>query len=72
MDVIKAVYNEGRFKVLDTIPTLVENQIVELSVRSLPPVTSYPNIMHGKPCLTGTRMPVDWLMGYLEGGYTVE
>lgn len=29
-------------------------------------------IMHGTPCITGTRVPVQTLLDYLEGGETIE
>jgi len=32
---------------------------------------SNPRIMGGQPCMTGTRMPIDWVMGYLEAGRTL-
>ncbi len=31
-----------------------------------------PDILHGRPCFTGTRVPVDLLFVYLRDGYTVE
>jgi uncharacterized protein (DUF433 family) len=45
--------------------------VIELEIRPLPPVTSNPRIMGGQPCITGTRMPIDWVMGYLEAGRTL-
>jgi uncharacterized protein (DUF433 family) len=35
-------------------------------------VTINPEIMHGTPCFSGTRVPVKSLFDHLEGGYTVE
>ena len=29
-------------------------------------------IMHGTPCFAGTRVPVETLLDYLEGGQTME
>ncbi len=69
---IRAVYKKGVFEPLDAIDRLTENQIIELEIRSLPPVTSNPRIMGGQPCITGTRMPIDWVMGYLEAGRSLE
>ena len=31
-----------------------------------------PQIMHGKPVIKGTRIPVGLILGYLAGGMTVE
>lgn len=31
-----------------------------------------PEIMHGTPCFRGTRVPLETLMDYLEGGDTLE
>jgi len=31
-----------------------------------------PDILHGRPCFTGTRVPVDLLFVYLRDGYTVD
>lgn len=31
-----------------------------------------PDVMHGTPCFTGTRVPVQTLVDYLEGGETIE
>jgi uncharacterized protein (DUF433 family) len=31
-----------------------------------------PGIMHGTPCFTGTRVPVQTLVDYLESGETIE
>lgn len=35
-------------------------------------ITSTPDIMGGTPCLTGTRVPFQTLLDYLEGGDSVE
>jgi len=67
---IRAIYRNGVFEPLDTMEGLVNNQVIE--IRPLPPVTSDPRIMGGQPCITGTRMPIDWVMGYLEAGRTLE
>jgi uncharacterized protein (DUF433 family) len=32
------------------------------------PISSNPEIMGGTPCLTGTRVPFQTLLDYLEGG----
>ena len=69
---IRAVYRNSVFQPLDTPKGLVENQVIELEIRPLPPVTSDPRIMGGKPCITGTRMPIDWVMGYLEAGRSLD
>lgn len=63
---IRAIYRHGVFEPLDDTEGLADNQVIELEIRPLPPVTSNPRIMGGKPCITGTRMPIDWVMGYLE------
>ena len=31
-----------------------------------------PEIMSGAPCFAGTRVPIQNLMDYLEGGYTLD
>jgi uncharacterized protein (DUF433 family) len=36
------------------------------------PIQSDPNIMHGTPCFTGTRVPVQMLFDQLEKGRTVD
>jgi len=69
---IQALYRDGVFKPLDTAEGLVENQVLELTIRPLPPVTSNPAVMGGKPCIAGTRMPIDWVFQFLEHGYTLE
>ncbi len=71
---IRAVYRQGRFEPLLSGPPagLVENQLIELVVWPLPPVTSDPRIMGGLPCIAGTRMPIDWVMGYLEAGRSLD
>lgn len=35
-------------------------------------VTVDPEIMHGSPCFTGTRVLVQSLLDYLEEGYTLD
>jgi uncharacterized protein (DUF433 family) len=35
-------------------------------------VTIDPGIMHGTPCFTGTRVPVQSLLDYLEDGDTID
>ncbi len=69
---IRAIYRNGIFEPLDQAEGLTNNQVIELEIRPLPPVTSNPRIMGGQPCITGTRMPIDWVMGYLEAGRTLE
>ena len=36
------------------------------------PITRDPQIMHGMPVFRGTRVPVQTLFDYLEGGETLE
>ena len=69
---IRAIYKDRVFEPLETPSGLTENQVIELEIRPLPPVTSNPRIMGGKPCITGTRMPIDWVMGYLEAGRSLD
>ena len=35
-------------------------------------VTVSAEIMHGTPCFTGTRVPIQALVDHLEGGETIE
>jgi uncharacterized protein (DUF433 family) len=42
----------------------------KLSVREI--VLVNPDIMHGTPCFTGTRVPVQTLLDYLAEGATVD
>ena len=35
-------------------------------------ITKNPDVMHGTPCFSGTRVPVKSLFDHLEGGYNVE
>jgi uncharacterized protein (DUF433 family) len=35
-------------------------------------ITRFPNVMHGTPVFRGTRVPVQTLFEYLEGGDTLE
>lgn len=35
-------------------------------------ITTDPEILAGKPVVRGTRLPVDFLLGLLAGGWTVE
>jgi uncharacterized protein (DUF433 family) len=35
-------------------------------------ITRHPDIMHGTPVFRGTRVPVQTLFDYLEGGETLE
>lgn len=37
-----------------------------------PPITSSADIMGGTPCLTGTRVPFQTLLDYLEGGDSLD
>jgi len=69
---IRAIYQGGVFRPLDVAEGVVDNQVLELQIRPLPPVTSDPHIMGGKPCISGTRMPIDWVLGYLEHGRTLD
>lgn len=36
------------------------------------PIVSSPDIMGGTPCLSGTRVPFQTLLDYLEGGDSLE
>jgi len=69
---IRAIYRDSVFEPLETPRGLTEDQVIELEIHLLPPVTSNPRIMGGKPCITGTRMPIDWVMGYLEAGRSLD
>lgn len=33
-------------------------------------ITSKPEVLHGKPCITGTRIPASLVLGYLASGYS--
>jgi uncharacterized protein (DUF433 family) len=35
-------------------------------------IVSTSNVLHGKPCLKGTRIPVSLILGYLAVGYTFQ
>jgi uncharacterized protein (DUF433 family) len=35
-------------------------------------VTRNPNVMHGAPCFTGTRVTIHTLFDHLEAGYSIE
>jgi uncharacterized protein (DUF433 family) len=37
-----------------------------------PPISTDPNVMHGTPCFTGTRVPVTNLFDLLAHGRTIE
>lgn len=37
-----------------------------------PAINIDPEIMHGTPVFTGTRVPIRSLIDYLEGGYTLD
>ena len=69
---IRAIYQGGVFRPLDVAEGVADNQVLELQIRPLPPVTSDPHIMGGQPCISGTRMPIDWVFQFLEHGYTLE
>lgn len=69
---IRAIYRQGLFEPLEPLECLTENQVIELEVRLLPPVTRSPRIMGGQPCIAGTRMPIDWVFQFLEHGYSLE
>jgi uncharacterized protein (DUF433 family) len=69
---IRAIYQGGVFRPLDAAEGVTDNQVLELHIRPLPPVTSDAGIMGGKPCISGTRMPIDWVMGYLEHDRTLD
>lgn len=36
-----------------------------------PRISSIPGVMSGKPCIRGTRVPVDLILDYLASGETV-
>ncbi len=69
---VRAIYQDGVFRPLETTEGVADNQVLELQIRPLPPVTSDPHVMGGKPCISGTRMPIDWVFQFLEHGYTLE
>jgi uncharacterized protein (DUF433 family) len=35
-------------------------------------IVSAPNVLRGKPCIKGTRIPVSLVLGYLAAGYRIE
>ena len=35
-------------------------------------IESNPNVLRGKPCITGTRIPVSLILGYLAAGYNTD
>ncbi len=35
-------------------------------------IVSTPDVLHGKPRIRGTRIPVSLILGYLAAGYTIE
>ena len=35
-------------------------------------IESNPNVLRGKPCITGTRIPVSLILGYLAAGFNTE
>ncbi len=37
-----------------------------------PPISSSPDVMSGTPVFTGTRVPVQALIDYLEGGESID
>ncbi|MBI4671312.1 MAG: DUF433 domain-containing protein [Chloroflexi bacterium] len=69
---IKAIYRRGLFEPIEPPTDLTENQLIELEIHPLPPVTSDPRIMGGKPCITGTRMPIDWVFQFFEHRHTLQ
>jgi uncharacterized protein (DUF433 family) len=36
------------------------------------PISANPNVMHGTPCFTGTRVSVQTLFDHIEAGYTID
>jgi uncharacterized protein (DUF433 family) len=34
-------------------------------------IESTPNVLRGKPCIKGTRIPVSLILGYLAAGHTL-
>ncbi|MBM4459395.1 MAG: DUF433 domain-containing protein [Chloroflexi bacterium] len=69
---IRAIYQGGVFRPLNAAEGVTDNQVLELHIRPLTPVTSDPGIMGGKPCISGTRMPIDGIFQFLEHGYSLE
>jgi uncharacterized protein (DUF433 family) len=49
-----------------TVSCLRDNDRVQQAI------TRHPDIMHGTPVFRGTRVPVQTLLDYLEGGETLE
>ena len=35
-------------------------------------IVSTPDVLRGKPCINGTRIPVSLILGYLAAGSTIE
>ncbi|MDP2984027.1 MAG: DUF433 domain-containing protein [Candidatus Latescibacter sp.] len=35
-------------------------------------IESNPNVLRGKPCIIGTRIPVSLILGYLAAGYNTD
>jgi uncharacterized protein (DUF433 family) len=68
---VRAVYRRGLFEPLEAPEGLAENQTIELEIRPLPPVSSDPRIMGGQLCITGTRMPIDWVFQFLEHDHSL-
>jgi uncharacterized protein (DUF433 family) len=54
------------------IPRYSENMSAEERASLAEIVSIDKDIMHGTPCFTGTRVPVQTLLDYLEGGETIE
>jgi uncharacterized protein (DUF433 family) len=43
--------------------------IAKMNVNWKDYIESNPNVLRGKPCISGTRIPVSLILGYLAAGY---
>jgi uncharacterized protein (DUF433 family) len=69
---IRAIYQGSVSRPRDMAEGVADNQTSGLEMHPAPPVISNPHVMGGKPCISGTRMPIDWVFQFLEHGYTLE